>query len=182
MSAVSERYKRLSDAFAAKVAAVPDDKWDNRTPCDNWTTRDLVSHVVDTQGMFLGFVGKEMGDIPSVADDPVAAWDAARGKIQRTLDDPESAKAEFDGFSGRTTFEESVNRFLCVDQVIHGWDLARSAGLDERIPPEDVEWVRMQAAGYGDAMRSPMVFGPEVEAPAGADDQDRLLAYLGRKP
>ena len=30
MSEVSERYKRLSDAFAAKVAAVPADKWDKR--------------------------------------------------------------------------------------------------------------------------------------------------------
>lgn len=182
MSEVSERYKRLSDAFAAKVAAVPAGKWDNASPCDDWTTRDLVRHVVDTQGLFLGFVGKQMGDISSVDDDPVAAWDAARSKIQRELDDPKLAAAEFDGLFGRTTFEESVNRFLCVDQVIHGWDLARAAGLDDRIAPEDVAWVGKQAEGYGDGMRSPQAFGPEVEAPAGANDQDRLLAYLGRTP
>ena len=182
MSEVSERYKRLGDAFAAKIAAVPQNRWASPSPCPNWDARDVVRHVVSTQGLFLGFVGKELGDIPAVADDPVAAWDTARAKIQRELDDPQDAKAEFDGFFGRTTFEDSVDRFLCVDQVIHGWDLARAAGLDDRIPPDDVAWVRKQAEGYGDAMRSPMVFGPEVEAPAGADEQDRLLAYLGRTP
>ena len=181
MSEVSERYRRLSDAFAAKVAAVPDDKWDSPSPCPEWTARGVVGHVVDTQGLFLGFVGKEMGAIPSVDDDPVAAWDAARSKIQHELDDSELATAEFDGFLGRTTFEASVNRFLCVDQVLHGWDLARAAGLDDRIASEDVAWVRMQADSYGDVMRSPQVFGPAVEVPADADDQTKLLAYVGRK-
>jgi uncharacterized protein (TIGR03086 family) len=181
MSEVSERYKRLSDAFAAKVASVPADKWDAPSPCDEWTTRDLVRHVVDTQGLFLGFVGKEMGDIPSVDDDPVAAWDAARAKIQRELDDPKTAQAEYDGFFGTTTFENSVNKFLCVDQVLHGWDLARAAGLDERIALEDIAYVRQQADSYGDAMRSPMVFGPEVDVPADADDQTKLLAFVGRE-
>ena len=61
MSEVSERYRRLSDAFATKVAAVPADKWDAPTPCGDWTTRDLVRHVVDTQGLFLGLVGKQIG-------------------------------------------------------------------------------------------------------------------------
>jgi|tagenome__1003787_1003787.scaffolds.fasta_scaffold20893481_3 uncharacterized protein (TIGR03086 family) len=182
MSEVSERYRRLSDAFAAKIAAVPDDKWDAPTPCPDWTARDLVQHVVDTQGMFLGFVGKEMGDIPKVADDPAAAWDAARAKIQRELDDPATAQAEFDGFFGRSTFESAVDRFLCVDQIVHGWDLARAEGLDETIAPEDIAHVQSASQGWGDAMRSPQAFGPEVDAPAGATDQDKLLAYLGRRP
>jgi len=30
-------------------------------------------------------------------------------------------------------------------------------------------------------MRSPQAFGPEVDAPAGADEQTRLLAFLGRR-
>src|SRR5436189_1031131 len=55
MSEISERYKRLGDAFADKIAAVPHDRWDSQTPCEEWTARDLVGHVVNTQGMFLGF-------------------------------------------------------------------------------------------------------------------------------
>ncbi|HLI73307.1 MAG TPA: TIGR03086 family metal-binding protein, partial [Acidimicrobiales bacterium] len=142
MSEVSERYKRLSDAFAAKIAAVPADKWSSPSPCSEWTARDVVRHVVSTQGMFLGFVGREIGEIPSVDDDPAGAWDAARAQVQAVLDDPERASQEFDGITGRSTFEAAVGRFLCMDLVVHGWDLARSAGLDERIAPEDVGRVR----------------------------------------
>jgi uncharacterized protein (TIGR03086 family) len=182
MSEVSERYRRLTDAFAAKVAAVPAGRWEQVSPCPEWTTRGVVRHVVDTQGLFLGFVGKELGDIPAVDHDPVAAFDAARSIMQRVLDEPTTATAEYDGFLGRTTLEASVNRFLCVDLVLHGWDIARAAGLDERIDPADVAWVRAQADSYGEMMRSPQVFGPAVDVAAGADDQTRLLAFVGRKP
>ncbi len=182
MSEVSERYKRLSDAFAAKIAAVPADKWSSPSPCSEWTARDVVRHVVSTQGMFLGFVGREIGEIPSVDDDPAGAWDAARAQVQADLDDPERASQEFDGITGRSTFEAAVGRFLCMDLVVHGWDLARSAGLDERIAPEDVGRVRKQAEEFGDALRSPGAFGPAVDAPNGADEQAQLLAFLGRRP
>lgn len=182
MSEISERYARLSDAFAETVAAVPDDRWSSPSPCEGWTARDVVRHVVDTQGMFLGFVGRKMDDIPSVDDDPVAAWDAARGVVLGDLEDPERAQEEFDGLMGRSTFEAAVDRFLCFDLVVHRWDLARAAGLDDRIDPEDVRQVEASARALGDAMRGPGAFGPELEAPEGADPQARLLAYLGRRP
>ena len=181
MSEVSERYRRLTDAFAAKVAAVPDNGWERATPCDGWTVRDLVRHVIDTQGMFLGFVGLELGDIPSVDEDPVAAWDAARSRMQHALDDPAQATAGFEGFQGRTTLEAAVDRFLCFDQVVHGWDLARATGLDEHIDPDELVRVRAHAEEFGDALRSPQAFGPELEAPNGAGDQAKLLAFLGRR-
>jgi uncharacterized protein (TIGR03086 family) len=182
MTEVSERYRRLADAFAAKIAAVPDDAWSNPSPCEDWTARDIVTHVVGTQGMFEGLVGRSIGDLPSVEEDPAAAWDAARAVIQRNLEDPEKASVEFDGFSGRSTFEAAVDRFLCTDLVVHGWDLARATGQDDRIDPEDVVRVQGVAESFGDAMRGPQAFGPAVEPPEGADDQARLIAFLGRRP
>ena len=182
MSEISQRYGRLAGAFAAKLRVVPDDAWSRPTPCADWTVRELVRHVVTTQGMFLGFVGRVLGEIPSVDDDPVAAWDTASATVLRDLEDPERAAAEFDGFFGRSTFEAAVNRFLCFDLVVHGWDLAHAAGLDEHIDPNDVARVAEQARAFGDAMRGPQAFGPAIEPPAGADDQAQLLAFLGRRP
>ena len=182
MSEVSERYARLSDAFAAKIAAVPAGKWNSQSPCQDWTARDVVGHVITTQGMFLGFVGQELGDIPSADNDPLAAWNAARARVQENLDDPERAKAEFQGFSGTSTFEAGVDKFLCSDLVVHGWDLARAAGLDDRMPPEDIERVRRNMESMGDALRGPQAFGPALEAPPDAGEQERLLAFLGRRP
>ena len=182
MSDVSQRYQRLADAFAAKIADVPPDEWAAPSPCEGWTARDVVRHVVSTQGLILGLVGRELGDVPSVDDDPSGAWKAARGVVQADLGDPARATAEFEGSLGKMTFETAVDRFLCVDLVVHGWDLSRAAGLDDHIAAEDVARVRKVAESFGDAIRNPQAFGPEVEAPAGADDQTRLIAFLGRTP
>src|SRR4051812_35943636 len=101
MTEVAERYRRLSTAFAEKVAAVPDEGWSSQSPCSEWKARDVVRHVVDTQGMFLGFIDKKVDGIPSVDDDPLGALNAARSAVQANLDDPASAGLEFDGFFGR---------------------------------------------------------------------------------
>jgi uncharacterized protein (TIGR03086 family) len=131
--------------------------------------------------MFLGLVSREMPPLPSVADDPAGAWDAARGAIQADLDDPERAGEEFDGFFGRTRWDEAVDRFLNTDLVIHGWDLARATGQDEAMSPDDIGRVQAVADGFGDSMRAPGAFGPAVEAPTDADPQTKLLAYVGRQ-
>ena len=180
MTEVSDRYTRLANAFSEKVAGVPDDAWGNQSPCEGWTARGVVQHMVDTQRMFLGFVGRELGEVPSVDDDPGGAWKAASAKVKAALEDPEIAQAEFEGFTGKSTFEAAVDRFLCFDLVIHNWDLSRATGQDERMDPDDVKRVQAGAESFGPAMRSPQAFGPEVEAPPGADAQAKLLAFLGR--
>lgn len=179
--ATADRFRRLASAFADKIAAVPPDRWEQPSPCEGWTARDVVRHVVDSQGLFLRLVGRELGDVPSVDDDPLAAWNAARAVTQANLDDPQLASEEFDGFFGRTTYAQGVDRFLCTDLVLHGWDLARAAGLDERIDPEDVARVMEDMKAFGDAARSPEAFGPALDPPPGADEQTRVLAFTGRR-
>ena len=51
-----------------------------------------------------------------------------------------------------------------------------------KIAPADIAHVREASKVWGDMMRNPQAFGPEVDAPADASDQDKLLAYLGRQP
>jgi len=183
MSEISERYARRAAAFAEKVEAVPDDAWTNPSPCEEWTARDIVRHVVDSQGMFLGFVGREVGERPSVDDDPLGAVRTATGQILADLEDPERARETFEGFMGTQSFEESVNRFLSADLVIHGWDLARATGQDDAIPDEDLAHLREGMKEFPEeAMRSPGAFGPEVQVADDASDQDKLMAFLGRQP
>jgi uncharacterized protein (TIGR03086 family) len=181
MSDIAERYERLAAAFADTVAAVPADGWENPSPCEGWTARDVVRHVTESQGRFMSLVGRDIGDVPSVDDDPVAAWQAASRAVLADLNDPERATAGYDGRFGRSTFERSVDGFASFDLVVHRWDLARAAGLDDRIPPEDVRWASERAAALGEAMRGASAIGPAVDPPADADEQTRLLAHLGRR-
>lgn len=181
MTEISDRYRRLAAGFAARIAAVNGDGWDAPTPCEGWTARDLVGHVVGTQAMFLGLVGQEMPVGPSAEDDPGAAWAHATQVVQSDLDDPERAGVSFDGFFGLSTFEGAVDRFLSWDLVVHSWDLARATGGDEHVDAADAQWVIDGVAGFGDALRGPQICGPEVAVPPNADLTTRMLALLGRR-
>src|SRR5262249_20135719 len=157
------RYRKNAAAFTKRVAAVPPDKWEAQSPCDEWKARDVVRHVVNSSGMFLGFIGQEIPPGPSVDDDPLGAWENARDAIQQDLEDPAVAKAEYDGFTGKATFEQGVNRFLAADLVVHSWDLARATGGDEQLDPEEVRTIRASFDEFDPKMfRSPGAFGPEL--------------------
>lgn len=181
MTETSDRYRKLAAAFTDKVATVPADAWDNASPCEGWTTIDVVDHVVGSGGMFFKFVEQPPPAVPPVADDPMTAWTAARDAMQAALDDPAIAQIEFDGMMGRQTFESAVDRFICADLVIHNWDLSRAAGLDDRLDGAEVERLMSEMGSMGDVLRSSGAFGPEIDPPAGADEQTKLLCFLGRQ-
>ena len=182
MSEIAERYRRVAAGFTERVEAVPADRWTSASPCEGWDARAVVRHVVDAHGLFEGMVGRSLGDIPSVDDDPAAAWAAARDVLQADLEDPERAGFEYDGFFGRSTFEGGVDRILAGDVLVHTWDLARATGLDETLPADEVERGLVAIESMGDAVRTAGVFGPAVEPPPDADAQTRLLCYTGRDP
>lgn len=181
---IADRYRRRAATFTDTVAAVPADRWGAPSPCEGWDARAVVAHVTETQGMFASMVGRQLEPGPSVDDDPLAAWVAARDQTQAALDDPASARTEFDGFSGRSTFEAAADRFLSLDLIVHRWDLARAAGLPDVMPSEDLAALQAAMAEMGEAMGDVMrqgAFGPELDPPADADAQTKVLAFAGRR-
>ena len=181
MTAVSDRYRRLAGSVTAKVEKVRADRWAAQSPCPEWTALDVVRHLTETPALFFGMIGEPAPEVPPIEDDPLAAWIVARDATQAALDDPAIATREYDGFTGKSTFEKGVDQFICTDLIVHGWDLARATGLDERIDPQDLADVRTAMAPLGDGLRNPRAFGPEVVVPAEADEQTKLLAFLGRR-
>jgi uncharacterized protein (TIGR03086 family) len=182
MTDIAERYDRLAADFASTIDAVPADRWASPSPCEDWTARDIVAHIIGNLSLFEGLVGRDLGDVPTTDDDPAAAFAAASQVVSNHLHDPDAAAASFEGaMFGHTTFAEGVDRFVSFDLLIHRWDLARAAGLDVTLPADEVARAWEVASAFGDAMRGPNAFGPEVPAPEGADDQTRLLAFLGRR-
>ncbi len=182
MTEPSDRYRANAAGFDARVVAVPADRWENQSPCEDWTARDVVRHVIDTSGMFLGFVDQKLPPAPSVDEDPVAAWRSARDAIQRALDDPMVAQKEYEGMFGTSTFEQSVHNILACDALVHTWDLARATGLDENLPEKASQEVLEALEPLDDKMRVPGGFGDKIEPPPNADAETRLLCFLGRRP
>ncbi len=193
MSDISSRYHRRADAFEAKVAAVLPEQWSNPSPCENWTARDVVGHIVEMHGAMLRPLDRVLSSGPSIDGDPLGAFRSARGDVEAILADPELAATRCDTPSGRMTAEEHIDRVVSEDMVLHGWDLARATGQDETMDPEDVQliWSALTAipAAMWEKLRTPGAFGPgvevfgsEIEVPEGAPLQHRLLGLIGRDP
>jgi len=177
------RFRRLADHFDRAVAAVPADRWDAPSPCDEWTVADVVAHVADTERDFLERQGLPAGEVAPDAE-PAARWRVARAAMQAATEDPAIVGRSYDGYFGPTTIGETIDTFYSMDLVVHGWDLARGAGLHEfeDIDDDDIAHARGHLAAVGDTVRMAGIFGEEVEVPEDASPKDRFLAWTGRRP
>jgi uncharacterized protein (TIGR03086 family) len=182
MTETADRFRTVADGFSARVAAVPADAWDNPSPCPGWTARDIVAHLEDTARSFLGRVGLELPPSPSVMVDPVASWEATRAAVQGALDDPATASLTYEGQMGTMTLDQLIGSYGVGDVLVHTWDLARAAGLDEHLDPDEVHRLYGVMEQAGPMLRQGNAFGPPVEVPAELDEQAQLLAFTGRDP
>jgi len=172
-------YLRLADPFASVVDRVPNHAWDGSSPCAGWSARDVLTHVVTTQRDFLEQRGVE-ATTTSDHDDPRALWRAHDERMRELLADPKIAGREYDGVFGRTTVGASIVTFYGFDLVVHRWDIAVAAGLDEHLSDEELEMLDRSADGFGDHLYDDGVCKPAVPVRNGADRQERVLARLGR--
>ncbi|MFI6388101.1 TIGR03086 family metal-binding protein [Nonomuraea sp. NPDC050540] len=193
MNEITDVYRRRADAFEAKVAAVRPEQWSEPSPCAQWTARDVVGHIVDMHAVMLSPIGRALSPAPSVKEDPLAAFRAARADVEALLADPVAAATECDTPAGRFTAARHVNEVMSADLPLHGWDLAKATGQDATIDPEDVRLSWESVSGLPPELieqyRTPgafgpgvEVFGPEVKVGPDASPQDRLLGMIGRDP
>ncbi len=176
MNDIAATYRRRADAFEALVEGTPPALWSNPSPCDGWSARDIVAHVVD----FTAKVLREnagVSDPPQFSDfdDPGAAFRSTREAVERVLDDPDTPSKVAGYLEGSLSF----------DLPQHGWDLAVATGQDATMEPDEVEflWTSLaQVPRMWEWQRSSGWYGPPVPVPEHAPLQDRVLGLLGRDP
>lgn len=177
---VAELHREADLALTAVVDALGSADWAGSTPCDGWTARDLLDHVISTERQFLEGRGADLGTAPDTGADPAAAWHEHRARIAPVVTDPELLATAYDGYFGPTTVAETWERFYVFDMVVHRWDLAQAIGREERFTEGELDRLETALAAMGDAVYTTGVCRPGVEAPEGADRQAVVLARLGR--
>lgn len=182
MSEVADRYRKVTDQFLDRLKDAPDDSWEQRSPCEDWAARDVVRHMVDTTAMFAGRVGADVPAIPSVDDDPMQAFAAARDAILASLADEAVATKPYATPMGDMTLEQTVSLFGIPDVVIHMWDVAQATGVDDTLDAEEVSRIYAQMLPMDEMLRQGGVFGPRVDIPDDADEQAKFIAFTGRRP
>jgi uncharacterized protein (TIGR03086 family) len=177
-------YDRTVEAWTDRVQALDRDRWDDPTPCREWTVRDLVNHVVGedrwtrplVDGRTIAEVGTDLdGDL--LADDPVRrALDAAQEATAAVAE-----RLPAGGVVHLSYGEEQIGEYvhqLAIDHLVHAWDLAVATGGETRL---DADLVAELSAWYAD--REHLYRGAGMVAPRGpsyGDPQSDLLAACGR--
>jgi uncharacterized protein (TIGR03086 family) len=181
-------YQRAQDGFDTILAAVPPRQWDAPSACELWTVRDVAGHVIWAQEQLRHWAnGTEYGNdtgAPGAShpaelagDDPLATWRTAREATAATL--TADALARTVPLTGLGDVPlAGVLTLLVTDTVAHTWDIGQPLGLDVRLDPELVEIAFAWSRQY--VVRQPGFFGPEQTPGPDADEQLKLMAYLGR--
>ncbi len=182
-------HRRSATAFTALVGSIAPDQWHRPTPCTAWDVRALVSHNHGENLWVPSIVGgaaiAEVGDRfdgDLLGDDPAAAFAAAAEAACAAFEEPGALERIVHLSMGDVPGADYAWQRL-ADLVVHGWDLARGIGADERLDPELVDAVLTWAEPYASLFgQMPEYFAPPVASPPGADPQTRLLQLFGRRP
>jgi uncharacterized protein (TIGR03086 family) len=178
-----ERFRRVAGRFTDVVEAVPAGAWSNPAPCEGWTARDVVRHLVEWVPSFLSRAHIELPISVSVDDDPGKAWGQLRDALQAKLDDPAVAASEIDIEPvGRHTVAAAIEQFVTADIVVHTWDLAKAAGLDTTIDHDMSTRMLPAMTDIGDMLVASGHYKQAVPVADDASVEDKLIASTGRDP
>jgi len=175
------------------VQLVEDDDWERPTPCDGWSLRDLVVHMIADNRGFAAAARGEGAD--RAAWDPVAPEEPLQQAYRSSA---EAVVAAFNAPSLAESFwlpriDDSVTfpaaraiGFHLLDYAIHSWDVGVSLGKGVVFPDDLVAAVAEVAHRHVPngprRLRPGAGFRPAVRARSDAPPQEELLAFLGRAP
>ncbi|MGH3488952.1 MAG: TIGR03086 family metal-binding protein [Actinopolymorphaceae bacterium] len=186
------QHRRVAEATIAVVAQVTSDDLNRPSTCADWTVGDLLAHMTvqnhgfaaaaegrgaDLATWHVGPLGADPVADHTAATEHVIAAFAADGVLERPF-----VLAEL---TDQPIPAAQAISFHFVDCVVHGWDVARSLGLDWAL---DDDLLRAalpiaEAVPDGDFRRQPGAsFRPRLPSGPGEDPLEEILRLLGRSP
>jgi uncharacterized protein (TIGR03086 family) len=160
------------------VGGITPDQLDNPTPCAEYSVRGVLEHMI---GGATAFAAGFRGEDPTTPDtsDVLAGFGPALTGLAEAINGPgaldRTIQAPFGEVPG-----ETFARFVVLDGLVHGWDLATATGQPYEPPDELVKEVRAFAEDVLAPMRDGMTFVVAQDAPENATPMERLAAFTGR--
>lgn len=170
------------------LANVSDDQLTAPTPCENLRLDELIAHVGVLAHAFTAAARKDFGPM---TDTPPAdgaqldadwrtAYPARLAELARAWQDP----AAWEGMSraGGVDFPGEVGGSIALAEVVlHGWDVARAAGVSYGADTSTTKTLLEYLAQF-DPSGTPGMFGPAKPITDDAPAFDRIIAMSGRDP
>src|SRR5580658_4785853 len=191
----ADRRSTLVDAYenaAVIVSGIGADELGHPTPCPGYDVAGLIDHLVEA-GRRAAALGR--GQAPPPGDEsPQVELSDAPGQLRSAAEQATQAWGDSSSLSLRYTMpwgEECTGATLVdmylADLAAHAWDLARATGQIDKLDPS-LALPALQGARtvikpqYRNMVEPGTPFGAEVYLAPGADDWERLAAFMGRDP
>jgi uncharacterized protein (TIGR03086 family) len=163
------------------ITAVRPEQLSDKTPCAEWTVRDLLHHMIGVvRGLGEAAAGRDRTPF-ALGTDPAAQFDAAAAAAMVAWRSPGVLDRVVDGGPGPMPGRVLAGINL-LDTATHTWDLASATGQRAALP-DDVAVAALEASRQ---IISPEIrvgrFGPECAVLDGAGPTEQLVAFLGRQP
>ncbi|MGX7826627.1 TIGR03086 family metal-binding protein [Actinokineospora sp. 24-640] len=175
--------RRAVESTGTVIDKLTDEQLDLPTPCDKWTVREVIGHLVDNNHNLVarvtGLPKREAGE------DPRRDYRVAAAALTGAFVDDAALEVSFEmAVIGRSVNGATALSVHFADVLVHGWDLARAIGVDIALDPELVEAALTIVGRYPDTgelwAEGGTIFAPRVPVPDDADPRRRLLAMTGR--
>jgi uncharacterized protein (TIGR03086 family) len=191
----SDRRGTLMDSYenaAVIVSGIDASELGHPTPCPKYDVAGLIDHLVEA-GHRAAALGRGQAPPPGDQSRHVDLSEAP-GQLRGAAQEAAQAWGDESSLSLRHTMPwgEEYTGAALVDMYLaelatHAWDLARATGQIDTLDPS-VALPALEAARamikphYRDMVEPWAPFGAEVDPAPGADDWERLAAFMGRDP
>jgi uncharacterized protein (TIGR03086 family) len=183
-----ETLDRSRVEFRRVLAGVGGEQWGLGTPCEEWDVRELVNHVLGGNRRYEMLLhGAAAADLLAtrsqdhIGSDALASFDTTAAEVMAAFEEPDAIE--------RTVHHPAGDRsgldllwLRVAEWTIHGWDLARAIGGDERLDPELVDTLLARLTEHGTGLESGGYYADAGTTDVKASPQTRLVVLAGRQP
>ena len=171
--------QQLGPHLSGVVAGITPGQLVNPTPCAEFTVRGVLGHMIGGATAFAAAYRAQEPAEPDLLDplesfgpmlDDLVAAISAPGALDRVV------QAPFGAVPGDT-----FARFVALDGLVHGWDLAIATAQAYEPPVELVAAADAFARKTIDPLRDGRTFAEAVEPAAGSSPIERLANFTGRR-
>jgi len=173
-----EQLDLLGPLLAGVASSITVDELDKPTPCTNFTVRGIFDHMVGGATMFAAAFRQSEPKPPASADS-FEAFGPALGDLVAAMQEPGALEHPIQAPFGEVP-GDTFARFVVLDGLVHGWDLATATGQGYAPSEALVSEVTAFAHGALDTLRDGDTFATATQPPPDATPIERLVAYTGR--
>jgi uncharacterized protein (TIGR03086 family) len=173
-----DQLDRIGPLLAGVVGGIREDQLDNPTPCAAFTVRGILEHMISGATVFGAAFRGEVAGPPDLSE-VLGGFGSALAGLAESIHRPgaldRTIEAPFGAVSGDT-----FARYVVLDGLVHGWDLATATGQPYDPPADLVEAAETFGRTVVDPMRDGDTFAAAKSAPPGATPIEQLAAFTGR--